>query len=147
MGLNIWDLRLILKFIWKWLSENHKVIGISEVFVVTPWFLTMQKAIIVECKFCKCLVFASWKTRTKKLNFLITVITNTILASLETKKLFVFYRESLLYKGKCAIELDIFHLIISVLLFKITGSLFCNSTILPLENKSYNNYKMEIVIT
>ena len=147
MGLNIWDLRLILKFIWKWLSENHKVIGISEVFVVTPWFLTMQKAIIVKCKFCKCLVFASWKTRTKKLNFLITVITNTILASLETKKLFVFYRESLLYKGKCAIELDIFHLIISVLLFKITGSLFCNSTILPLENKNYNNYKMEIVIT
>ena len=147
MGLNIWDLRLILKFIWKWLSENHKVIGISEVFVVTPWFLTMQKAIIVECKFCKCLVFASWKTRTKKLNFLITVITNTILASLETKKLFVFYRESLLYKGNCAIELDIFHLIISVLLFKITGSLFCNSTILPLENKNYNNYKMEIVIT
>ena len=147
MGLNIWDLRLILKFIWKWLSENHKVIGISEVFVVTPWFLTMQKAIIVECKFCKCLVFASWKTRTKKLNFLITVIPNTILASLETKKLFVFYRESLLYKGKCAIELDIFHLIISVLLFKITGSLFCNSTILPLENKNYNNYKMEIVIT
>ena len=147
MGLNIWDLRLILKFIWKWLSENHKVIGISEVFVVTPWFLIMQKAIIVECKFCKCLVFASWKTRTKKLNFLITVITNTILASLETKKLFVFYRESLLYKGKCAIELDIFHLIISVLLFKITGSLFCNSTILPLENKNYNNYKMEIVIT
>ena len=147
MGLNIWDLRLILKFIWKWLSENHKVIGISEVFVVTPWFLTMQKAIIVECKFCKCLVFASWKTRTKKLNFLITVIPNTILASLETKKLFVFYRESLLYKGKCAIELDIFHLIKSVLLFKITGSLFCNSTILPLENKNYNNYKMEIVIT
>ena len=49
-------------------------------------FITVQKPVIVECKFYKCLVFALWKTRAEKFNFLMTMLRNTSFPSSEIKK-------------------------------------------------------------